>query len=148
MFCKRSVLLPTIFYENEHFMFIYDKYPIIRGHMLIIPKRHVEDMINLDAEEWESLRQLKDQALPIALKRYCGDSISYNVAMQIGEHSGREINHLHMHILPRASADPFQGDSRKLYANIVDRGERRDSSGVEEEVIALRKLFKYTQKKQ
>lgn len=129
-------------------MFVYDKYPIIRGHMLIIPKRHVEDMINLDAEEWESLRQLKDHALPIALKRYCGDNISYNVAMQIGEHSGREINHLHMHILPRASADPFQGDSRKLYANIVDRGERRDSSGVEEEVNALRKLFKYTQKKQ
>ena len=58
--------------------------------MLIIPKRHVWDMIELDAEEWMSLGQLKDKALPVALKRYCGESISYNVAIQIGEHSGRE----------------------------------------------------------
>jgi len=129
-------------------MFVYDKYPIMRGHMLIIPKRHVEDMIALDAEEWESLGQLKDKVLPVALKRYCGESISYNVAIQIGEHSGREINHLHIHILPRAADDSFEGDSRELYRNIVERKERKGLSAVEEEVQALRKLFKYTPKKQ
>ncbi len=148
VFCKRDALLPTIFYENAHFMLVYDKYPIVRGHMLIIPKRHVEDIIALDAEEWESLRQLKDKVLPIALRRYCGESISYNVAIQIGEHSGREIDHLHIHILPRAPGDSFEGDSRKLYRNIVERNERQDSSWVEEEVQALRKLLKYTPKKQ
>ena len=129
-------------------MFVYDKYPIMRGHMLIIPKRHVWDMIELDAEEWVSLGQLKDKALPVALKRYCGESISYNVAIQIGENSGREINHLHIHILPRAPGDPFEGDSRRLYSNIVGRKEKRDSSEVEQEVQALRKLFKYTPEKQ
>ena len=129
-------------------MFVYDKYPIMRGHMLIIPKRHVEDMIRLNAEEWESLRQLKDKALPVALKRYCGESISYNVAMQVGEHSGREINHLHMHILPRVANDQFSGSPRKLYSAILGGSEKRDSSGVEEEVKALRKLFKYTPEKQ
>jgi diadenosine tetraphosphate (Ap4A) HIT family hydrolase len=129
-------------------MFAYDKYPIMRGHMLIIPKRHVEDMIGLDAEEWESLRQLKDEALPVALKRYCGESISYNVAMQVGENSGREINHLHMHILPRVADDQFSGSPRKLYSAILGRSEKRDSSGVEEEVKALRKLFRYKPEKQ
>lgn len=128
-------------------MFVCDKYPIIRGHMLIIPRRHVDDMISLDKEEWESLRQLKDGALPVALRRYCGESISYNVAIQIGEHSGREINHLHIHIIPRAPGDPFTGSSRNLYSNVIDRS-TRDSSGVEAEVKELRKLFKYTPKKQ
>ncbi len=142
VFCSREELLPTVFYETERFMFVYDKYPIITGHMLIIPKRHIEDMIELDASEWKDLEQLKNSALPKALGRYCKDGISYNVAIQIGEHSGREINHLHIHILPRTAEDSFKEDSQQVYMNIANR-KLRDGSSVAEEVKELRKLFKY-----
>ncbi len=145
-FCSREALL-TIFHETKQFMLVYDKRPIVRGHMLIIPKRHVEDIIDLNKAEWEDLEQLKDKDLPLALSRYCKEARSYNMAIQIGEYSGREIDHLHMHIIPRTAEDTFKEDSGKLYSNIVDR-QAGDKSGVEEEVTALRKLFKYKPERQ
>ena len=142
VFCDRGRLSDTIFHETERFMLVYDLYPVLKGHVLIIPKRHVEDIIELDSAEWTDLKKIKDECLPIILERYCDSSRSYNMAVQIGKHSGREIDHLHIHILPRSKGDIFSGSPRKLYMSVGHR-EQKDSSSVPAEVKALRKLFRY-----
>ncbi len=142
VFCSREKLSNTIFYETEKFMLVYDLFPIVKGHMLIIPKRHVDDIIRLDAAEWKDLEKVKNKCIPVLLDRYCRDDRSYNIAVQIGEYSGREINHLHIHILPRAENDAYKKRTMELYRNIEARRAQAEGA-VGTEVKELRKLFKY-----
>ena len=79
-------------------------YPYVSGHVLVLPKRKVGDLVNLENEEyielWEGVR-LATQAIQSAYKP---DGI--NIGANIGEAAGASIpDHLHVHCLPRWKGD-------------------------------------------
>ena len=89
--------------ENELAYAIYDKYPVGKGHMLFIPKRHVKDFFDITKEEREAIFELKKEKKKLLDKKYSPDS--YNVGINCGEHAGQTIMHVHVHLIPRYIGD-------------------------------------------
>lgn len=99
IFCK----MKDYILENELAYAIYDKYPVGKGHMLFIPKRHVKDFFDITKEEREAIFELIDEGKKLLDKKYSPDS--YNVGINCGEHAGQTIMHVHVHLIPRYIGD-------------------------------------------
>ncbi len=122
-------------WENEFFISRFDSFPVSPGHALIIPRRHVVDLSDLDVKEWRLLQQsirdvigvIVDTDLKQAYQRILNNPLSetsswfcrnamqhprintkpdaYNYGINDGLAAGRTVNHLHLHVIPR-----FEGD--------------------------------------
>ena len=51
--------------ENEYAFAIYDSYPVTKGHSLVIPKRQIKEIFELNKEEYESCFELVRKVKPI-----------------------------------------------------------------------------------
>jgi diadenosine tetraphosphate (Ap4A) HIT family hydrolase len=65
--------------QNEHFFAIPDKYPVGKGHCLIISRRHIPDYFALSQEESKSLQEICCSLKELLDKRY--SPAGYNLAM-------------------------------------------------------------------
>ncbi|MCI4353415.1 MAG: HIT family protein [Thermoplasmata archaeon] len=91
-------------YEDDRTIAFLDLFPITRGHVLVVPKRHVDRLTDLRDEEYGDLFR--------ALAKVCRMterlSMDYNVAVNQGALAGQIVFHLHFHIIPRYdTAGPF-----------------------------------------
>jgi len=80
-----------------------NKYPYATGHLLIIPKRHVNDINSLTTSERIELFNLMDLSI-FSLKLYLKPE-GYNIGCSVGKVAGESMPHLHFHVLPRFSGD-------------------------------------------
>jgi len=99
-----------IFYEDATALGFLDIFPFTRGHVLLVPKRHVDRLIELpEADQGPFLR-----ALATVCRRVERLSSHYNVALNQGALAGQIVFHLHFHIIPRYDeGNPFGVRSRE-----------------------------------
>jgi diadenosine tetraphosphate (Ap4A) HIT family hydrolase len=142
-FCVRAMLDETIFYESRHFFALYDARPVVKGHCLFIPKRHVTDILELRSDELADLHDLFDAVVPRLLRLYRATKNSYDVALQIGPYSGRSISHIHIHVLPRVKGDDYQSEDSNIFDDIKMKRTKFSRADVENEVRRLRGEFRY-----
>lgn len=105
IFCEKISAFPSQIYdENELAAAFLDGYPVTPGHMLIVPKRHVEDFWQLTDEE---LLAIRDLATDIAnLWAISGEGISgWNFGTNAGRAAGQTVFHCHFHLIPRRIGD-------------------------------------------
>ncbi len=96
LFCdlaKNSVI------ENEFCYMIYDKFPVSPGHSLIIPKRHIETVFEMNDTEWAAAGNLIALAKQEIEKQF--QPIGYNLKVNCGKAAGQEIMHAHIHLIPK-----------------------------------------------
>lgn len=102
LFC--SMPNDRIVIENDLSYAIYDKYPVTKQHLLVIPKRHVPDYFGLSPEEL-----LACDALLSQLRSQVEDDDStvegFNIGMNVGEVAGQTVFHCHIHLIPRRRGD-------------------------------------------
>jgi histidine triad (HIT) family protein len=99
-----------IVYEDNRSLAFLDLFPFTRGHLLVIPKRHVDRLIDLPAEDHAPFLA----SLLEVCRRVERLSHHYNVALNQGELAGQIIFHLHFHIIPRyGEGNPFQSGGRR-----------------------------------
>ena len=101
-FCK-CLKEKKIVLENELAFAIFDGYPVNKGHMLIIPKRHIKDWWETTSDEKIAIMNLIDEAKLLIDKEYQPDG--YNIGMNLGKSAGQSIMHLHVHLIPRYIGD-------------------------------------------
>jgi len=89
--------------ENKLAYAIFDKYPVNKGHMLIIPKRHTANYFDLTIEESLAIDELLFQGKQLLDETYSPDG--YNVGINCGEVAGQTIFHVHVHLIPRYKGD-------------------------------------------
>ncbi len=89
--------------ENEYALAFFDKFPVNKGHTLIIPKRHIANYFDLTEQEQISIRSLIQQVKDNLDSEYSPDG--YNIGVNINESAGQSIFHVHIHVIPR-----FKGD--------------------------------------
>lgn len=80
-----------------------DTYPVSKGHMLIIPRRHAETWFDLTEKEQTAMIRIADKA-----KKYLDEKYSpngYNIGLNCGESAGQTIMHAHLHLIPRYVGD-------------------------------------------
>lgn len=89
--------------RNEHAYMIYDRYPVTRGHILVITARHRENFFQTSAEERLAMLRLIDEA-KLLLDTAFGPH-GYNIGFNVGENAGKKIMHAHVHVIPRYKGD-------------------------------------------
>ena len=92
-----------IVYQDDTWIAIYDNYPVSQGHVLLIPKRHVETFFNLNMVEFGSLGVTIGIIKMILDKKFHPDG--YNIGANCGEVAGQTVMHCHIHIIPRYKGD-------------------------------------------
>ena len=139
MFCTPKIY-ETTFFETKQFLVAYNIKPVMRGHSLLIPKRHVVYLTELTDGEMKGLRDALAAVLPLLLKAF--DADSYSLSINAGEHAGMAVNHLHFHFLPRSADDAMQGKLIELY-HMLNNERGTYAKEVPKEIARLRKIFKY-----
>ena len=79
VFCQ----INDIVLENDLALAFFDKYPVNKGHLLIIPKRHVEQYFDLTEQERIAIDQLLFKGKNMLDKQYQPDG--YNIGVNCGE---------------------------------------------------------------
>lgn len=108
IFCKLASgeYSSSTIYEDDLFRVILDISPAAKGHALLIPKRHMENIFELDGEE-SKLALAVIRKLSFAIKKTLScDGI--NVLQNNGSAAGQSVFHLHFHIVPRYEEDQVQ----------------------------------------
>lgn len=106
IFCKlaNGVIPAATLYEDDDFRAILDAGPASRGHALILPKQHYENLCQLD--EAVGAKVLKVAAkLGKAMESGLGCA-GFNLVQNNGEAAGQTVMHFHMHIIPRYKNGP------------------------------------------
>jgi len=90
-------------YEDERVLAFLDIHPISRGHTLVIPKDHYEDLRTTP----ESVLCEVAAVLPtIAQAAVAGTGAEgFNVLQSNRRCAGQEVPHIHFHVVPRRSRD-------------------------------------------
>lgn len=100
---------------------IYDVFPVNKGHILIIPKRHFSSLFEATEEEVVSFYRLLNKSRKLLDKEFKPDG--YNVGVNIGKKAGQTIFHLHIHLIPRyiddVSDDKLKGGIRNFKESLV-----------------------------
>lgn len=103
--CQFCAMDPgQIVMENPLAFLVRDKFPVVPGHMLVIPKRHVASYFELWQPEINAIYQLECWAA----KQLHGsdETISgFNVEANSGVCAGQTTFHCHIHVIPRRQGD-------------------------------------------
>ena len=89
--------------ENTLAIATYDIFPVNRGHVLIIPKRHFLSFFEITKEEYLAVFNLIENVKTILDKRFNPDG--YNIGVNINKAAGQTIPHCHIHVIPRFNGD-------------------------------------------
>ena len=99
-----------IVHEDATTLAFLDLFPFTRGHLLVIPKRHVDRLTDLPPGEYAPFLT----SLARVCKRMDRLSTHYNVALNQGSLAGQIVFHLHFHVIPRYDGpNPFGASPRE-----------------------------------
>ena len=82
---------------------IEDGFPVSPGHALVIPRRHVGSLFELNDDERSAVLALLEQAKERVAARRRPDG--YNIGINDGAAAGQTVMHLHVHLIPRYRGD-------------------------------------------
>ncbi len=105
IFCKlANGDIPTnTIYEDDDFRVILDAAPAAKGHALILPKNHADNLFTLDDATAGKVLVLA-RSVAGRMKDVLGcDGV--NLVQNNGEAAGQTVFHFHMHVIPRFSKD-------------------------------------------
>jgi histidine triad (HIT) family protein len=114
IFCKivNKEIPANVIYEDEKVLVFLDIAPINPGHLLVIPKEHYENILDVPEDVLqETILRVKKMALVI-------DKIAdgVNVGQNNKLAAGQIVNHLHFHIIPRGENDGLVSWPGKEYS--------------------------------
>lgn len=81
----------------------YDKYPVSKGHSLIVPKRQISNYFDLSFKEQSACWFLVRLVQEFLQKEYAPDG--FNVGINVNEDAGQTVPHCHIHVIPRYNGD-------------------------------------------
>lgn len=81
----------------------YDKFPVSKGHVLIVPKRLVSNYFDLTFKEQTACWIVVNKVKKILQEKY--DPTGFNIGININEDGGQTMWHSHIHVIPRYKGD-------------------------------------------
>lgn len=103
--CPFCDIQETVLVHNDDAVAISDKNPISPGHALIVSRRHVPTIFDLDGLEYagcfELLRELKDAVLKKRKPQ------GFNIVVNCGREANQTVFHAHVHLCPNMDKSVF-----------------------------------------
>ncbi|MEC1178652.1 HIT domain-containing protein [Metasolibacillus meyeri] len=92
-----------IIFDNDKLCCILDKYPINKGHILVIPKKHYKEFSDVEDEVLSEIMIIAKKLAIVVEKMLKTDGITFM------QNNGifKDVGHYHLHIIPRFKDDGF-----------------------------------------
>ncbi|MBI5391555.1 HIT domain-containing protein [Candidatus Woesearchaeota archaeon] len=113
-------------FEDSLFLAVLEINPANKGHLLIIPRRHIASITQLGGKEFEELTILIKN-LAISLKTF---NEAVNILIADGKAAGQRVEHLVIQIIPR-----MQGD-KVVFSWQPKQAEEKELQEVKEKILA------------
>lgn len=97
-FCDLKQVNKQLIHETEHIVTVYCSKPATKGHLLIIPKRHVERFQDLTAQEFLLVQQEVNHFSKVFKEKY--QLSDFLLIQKNGKNAGQTVPHLHFHVIP------------------------------------------------
>ena len=123
IFCKitNGEIPSATVYEDSICRVILDVNPANKGHALIIPKEHFDNIYSMDAETAAKIFTIATEVAKAQKAELNPDGL--NILQNNGEAAGQTVFHFHMHLVPRYIKDnvtmtwiPGKADTEELSA--------------------------------
>lgn len=102
-YCNNEDVKRRTIIENDLAFAFPTNIPIVPGHVLVCPKRHVQYYEDVTADEKNALEELRSK-LKLALRKSFGAQ-GFNYAWNEEKIGGQSVPHFHLHIVPRKEGD-------------------------------------------
>lgn len=101
LFCKiaNKKFNAEIIYEDEFAAVVLDVNPRAPGHVMVLPKVHAENILDLPDDKIKGVFQAVKNTTDLINKALSPDG--FTTGINHGKVSGQTIEHLHIHIIPR-----------------------------------------------
>jgi histidine triad (HIT) family protein len=123
IFCKiiAGELPGQIVDQDERTVSFMDINPATRGHALVVPRRHVRDLLEIDPEDLTAVAVAAQRLAKRVHERLGPDGI--NLLNSQGSAAWQTVYHFHIHVIPRYAGDPLRlpwtpapGDAEEIAA--------------------------------
>ena len=95
-------ILREVLLENGLAYARTDSRPLTRGHVLVIPKRHVASFFDMTLDEQSAVLSLLREAQSAVQKQHSPDG--YNIGVNVGKAAGQSRMHVHVHLFKSIDA--------------------------------------------
>lgn len=93
-------------YETEDLVAFLDISQATKGHTLIVPKKHAENLLALDDETLKKISVAQKEVANILSKKL--GTNNFNFMNNCGSIAGQSVMHVHFHVIPRYEGDNFK----------------------------------------
>jgi len=93
--------------ENDHYLAFLDVFPLKKGHTLVIPKKEVDYIFDLDDQTYAGLMVFAKEVAVAVKKAIPCNRISMGVF-------GLEVPHAHVHLIPMNTMNDVDFSNEKL----------------------------------
>jgi histidine triad (HIT) family protein len=124
IFCKiiAGEIPGQIVYEDERTVAFMDINPGSRGHLLVVPREHARDLLEIDQENLAATMATAQRMAGRVVERLDADGV--NLLNCCGAAAWQTVFHFHVHVIPRYEDDPLRlpwipapGDSAEIAAS-------------------------------
>lgn len=100
IFCKiiKREAPAEIIYENEHVICFCGLTSSAPVHVLVIPKKHIENIMDIGEDDGEIIVEIH-KAFQVIAKKFGVDKSGFRVLTNTFEHGQQEVYHMHYHLL-------------------------------------------------
>jgi histidine triad (HIT) family protein len=108
IFCKiiAGELPGQIIDQDERTVAFMDINPATRGHALVVPRRHVRDLLDIESDDLNATIAGAQRIARRVSERLGADGI--NLLNSCGRAAWQTVFHFHIHVIPRYADDPLR----------------------------------------
>lgn len=106
--------------ENDNFIAFLDAMPLVKGHTLVIPKKEVDLIFDLDSEEHKNLWEFAQEVAKKVKKAI--PCVRVGVAVV-----GLEVPHAHIHLIPLNKVEDMNFKNERLKLSSEEYSEIQNS---------------------
>ncbi|MBQ9328305.1 MAG: HIT family protein [Solobacterium sp.] len=89
----------SVVYEDEQTLAILDLSQVTRGHTIVMPKQHTDNILTADEETAVAVLLAAKKVAALLVEKTGAAGV--NLLNNCGEAAGQTVNHLHIHVIPR-----------------------------------------------
>lgn len=106
VFCKiiKDEIPSHKVYEDEKYLAFLDVTPSASGHTIVIPKKHILNLFELSEQETGEFFEIVKK-IALHIKQSELKPTGFNIGVNHWKSAGQEVDHLHVHIIPRWEND-------------------------------------------
>lgn len=100
IFCKiiNKEIPSKIVFENEYVIAFEDLNPVAPVHILVVPKKHIANILELKEEDMNYLTEIYKAIKQIATEKNIADT-GFRIVNNCGENGGQTVHHIHVHLI-------------------------------------------------